>query len=162
MQDVARALCASSLLELRKLLVDVALARDERAAVALDVRERAEAVVLQFEDPVRMIEGARRHESAASAGRTQAARSEPTVPQESPGARRHWSAPKSRMAQINGFAKNDAARAYRDARRCVVPRPDPCGKRADAGARQCASHDQPRGPKRVCVDAGAEHTYRAV
>ena len=40
----------------RVLLVDVPAAGHERAAVALDVRERAEAVVLQLEQPVRMIE----------------------------------------------------------------------------------------------------------
>ena len=35
---------------------DVAAARHERAAMALDMRERAEAVVLQLEQPVRVIE----------------------------------------------------------------------------------------------------------
>jgi hypothetical protein len=35
----------------------VASAGDERAAVALDVRERAKAVVLQLEDPIRMSKG---------------------------------------------------------------------------------------------------------
>ena len=40
----------------RKLFVDVAAAGHERAVVALDVGERAEPVVFQLEQPIRMIE----------------------------------------------------------------------------------------------------------
>jgi len=43
-------------LEHRELLVYVPTLRHERALVPVDVRERAKAVVLQLEIPVRMIE----------------------------------------------------------------------------------------------------------
>jgi hypothetical protein len=44
-------------LQHRKLFVDVTSAGDELALLAPNVRERAEPVVLQLEDPVGVIEG---------------------------------------------------------------------------------------------------------
>ena len=50
-------------LQQTKLLVDVAATRDEFALGAAHVGKRAEPVVLQFEDPIAMIEGSVRRMS---------------------------------------------------------------------------------------------------